>query len=163
MLAKFIAFATLAVTALGQNAAWSQCGGQNWKGSTKCIAGYTCKSQNSYYSQCVPGGQGKLTLAISLGLSLTDQFPVITTTTQRTSSTKAPASTRTSQSSSGPSNGVSYKASFTQYGAGDTFGSPNCQTKTAACFFYTQPGFSAAVSENLYGVGPVRMFIVTKI
>ncbi|KAF4548724.1 Endoglucanase-like protein 2 [Elsinoe fawcettii] len=48
----------------------------------------------------------------------------------------------------------SYKASFTQYGAGDTFGSPNCNTNTAACGFYTNPGYSAAVSQNLFGVGP---------
>lgn len=47
--------------------------------------------------------------------------------------------------------GVSYLSSFTKYGAGDTFGSGNCQTATAACGFYTSPGFSAAVSQNLYG------------
>ncbi|PSK42377.1 hypothetical protein B9Z65_4291 [Elsinoe australis] len=47
-----------------------------------------------------------------------------------------------------------YKASFTHYGAGDSFGSPNCNTNTAACGFYTKPGYSAAVSQNLFGVGP---------
>lgn len=50
--------------------------------------------------------------------------------------------------------GPTYKTTVTYYGAGDTFGSGNCNTNTAACFFYTQPGFSAAVSQNLYGVGP---------
>ena len=44
-----------------------------------------------------------------------------------------------------------YKASFTAYGAGDSFGSGNCNTNTAACGFFTNPGFNAAVSENLYG------------
>lgn len=43
---------------------------------------------------------------------------------------------------------------MTHYGAGDSFGSPNCNTNTAACAFYTYPGYSAAVSQNLYGVGP---------
>jgi hypothetical protein len=66
-----------------------------------------------------------------------------------TGSTK-PA-TSTTPASSG---GLTYKASFTHYGAGDSFGSPNCNTNTAACFFYTQPGFSAAASQNLFGVGP---------
>lgn len=47
-----------------------------------------------------------------------------------------------------------YKSSFTMYGSGDTFGSQNCQTTSAACGFYTSPGYSAAVSQNLYGVGP---------
>lgn len=50
--------------------------------------------------------------------------------------------------------GATYKTTVTYYGAGDTFGSGNCNTNTAACFFYTQPGFSAAVSQNLYGAGP---------
>ncbi|KAI9037989.1 putative extracellular endoglucanase/cellulase [Aspergillus affinis] len=30
-----------------------QCGGINWKGSTQCESGYTCKKQNPYYHQCV--------------------------------------------------------------------------------------------------------------
>jgi len=58
------------------------------------------------------------------------------------------------------------------YGAGDTFGSPNCNTNTAVCFlnqldktffthnhvqacgFYDNPGYNAALSQNLFGAGP---------
>ena len=47
-----------------------------------------------------------------------------------------------------------YRASFTQYGEGDGWGSANCNTATAACGFYSYPGYNAAVSQNLYGVGP---------
>jgi hypothetical protein len=47
----------------------------------------------------------------------------------------------------------SFKASFTQYGKGDSFGSGSCNTATAACGFYNKPGFNAAVSQNLFGVG----------
>jgi len=69
-----------------------------------------------------------------------------------------------------------YKASFTEYGSGDSVGmlqppllhptpsrlvhanfapgSPNCNTLTNACGDYTSPGYAAAVSQNLYGVGP---------
>ncbi|MCJ1352510.1 MAG: hypothetical protein MMC33_002494 [Icmadophila ericetorum] len=47
-----------------------------------------------------------------------------------------------------------FSATFTEYGAGDTFGSQNCNTATAACGFYTYPGYNAAASENLFGVGP---------
>jgi hypothetical protein len=32
---------------------------------------------------------------------------------------------------------ATYKASFTEYGAGDSFGSPNCNTNTVACGFYS--------------------------
>lgn len=34
-------------------ALWSQCGGQNWSGSTECCAG-ECKVFNEYYAQCIP-------------------------------------------------------------------------------------------------------------
>ena len=46
-----------------------------------------------------------------------------------------------------------YTASFTEYGSGDENGSGNCNVATTACGFYTDPGFSAAVSQNLFGVG----------
>ncbi|KAI7194640.1 hypothetical protein KC343_g14051 [Hortaea werneckii] len=135
MLAKNVFLALLAaVGSLAQNAAYSQCGGQGWTGSKTCVSGYTCQAQNQYYSQCLPSGQ------------------VGVTTKQTTAA--SPTSTQGSSNGGGGGGGVSYKASFTQYGAGDTFGSPNCNTNTAACFFYTQPGFSAAVSQNLYGAGP---------
>ncbi|KAF2153626.1 glycoside hydrolase family 45 protein [Myriangium duriaei CBS 260.36] len=47
-----------------------------------------------------------------------------------------------------------YKASFTEYGSGDQNASGNCNTVTTACGFYTSPGYSAAASQNLFGVGP---------
>ncbi len=45
-----------------------------------------------------------------------------------------------------------YKATFTAYGAGDSFGSGNCNTNSAACGFFDNQGFNAAASENLFGV-----------
>ncbi|KAK3207835.1 hypothetical protein GRF29_96g550153 [Pseudopithomyces chartarum] len=47
-----------------------------------------------------------------------------------------------------------YKASFTQYGSTDTWGSGNCNVASTACGFYTSPGYSAAISQNEFGVGP---------
>ncbi|KIJ31028.1 carbohydrate-binding module family 1 protein [Sphaerobolus stellatus SS14] len=32
---------------------WGQCGGIGWTGSTVCVAPYTCKVSNAYYSQCL--------------------------------------------------------------------------------------------------------------
>ncbi|OAG03681.1 uncharacterized protein CC84DRAFT_1260793 [Paraphaeosphaeria sporulosa] len=49
---------------------------------------------------------------------------------------------------------TTYKASFTQYGSTDTWGSGNCNVASTACGFYTSPGYSAAVSQNEFGVGP---------
>jgi len=46
-----------------------------------------------------------------------------------------------------------YKATITEYGSGDSNNSGNCNQVTA-CGFYTQPGYSAAASQALFGVGP---------
>ncbi|KAL1590091.1 hypothetical protein WHR41_01201 [Cladosporium halotolerans] len=133
MLLELFPLAILLVgTAIAQSPAYGQCGGQGWSGSTSCVSGYTCKAQSQWYSQCLPGsGSG--------GNNPT------------TTSTK-PASSSPTNGGSG-SNGKSYTASFTQYGSTDTWGSGNCQTKTTACGFYTQ-GYNAAVSQNVFGVGP---------
>lgn len=34
-------------------AAWGQCGGRGYSGSTSCASGLTCKKQNDWYSQCL--------------------------------------------------------------------------------------------------------------
>ncbi|KAI9655753.1 MAG: hypothetical protein M1821_005188 [Bathelium mastoideum] len=50
--------------------------------------------------------------------------------------------------------GTTYNSTFTFYGEGDSRGDGTCNTNTAACGFFTNPGFSAAVSQNLYGAAP---------
>jgi len=137
MLSKTLLLAMAAAsTAIAQNAAYAQCGGQSWTGSTACVSGYTCMYSSAYYSQCVPSSAAS--------------------TVKTTTATKSPAaasSTAASSSGNAPS-GQTFKASFTEYGSGDTFGSGNCNTATTACGFYTSPGYSAAVSQNEFGVGP---------
>jgi len=76
-------------------------------------------------------------------------------------STTAVAQAATSAKSTSPAASTSvasgsYKASFTEYGSTDDNGSGNCNVATTACGFYTSPGYSAAVSQNEFGVGPVR-------
>lgn len=41
--------------AAAQASPYGQCGGSGWTGSTSCVSGYQCTSQNPYYYQCVPG------------------------------------------------------------------------------------------------------------
>ena len=139
-LCTFALYAALASAAQGP---WQQCGGINWTGGTTCISGWTCVPQanNPYYSQC---------LQVSNAVSSPAQPAPPATTKAAT----PPPATSSPASSGGGSSGQSLKASFTFYGAGDTFGSPNCNTNTAACGFFTSPGFSAAASQNLFGVGP---------
>ena len=128
----------------------------NWTGGTTCTSGWTCQAQNPYYSQCLQGASTpSQPAASSAAPPASSAAPPAT----KPVSSAPPASTATSakpaQSTTPASGGgLTYKASFTHYGAGDSFGSPNCNTNTAACFFFTQPGFSAAVSQNLYGAGP---------
>ncbi|KAM0328575.1 hypothetical protein ACHAQA_004983 [Verticillium albo-atrum] len=40
-------------TGTGVAQPWAQCGGRNWTGATQCTAGYTCRVQNEWYSQCL--------------------------------------------------------------------------------------------------------------
>ena len=70
-----------------------------------------------------------------------------------TSTAKAAASSAAASTGTGPV----YKASFTEYGSQDTWGSGSCNVATTACGFYTtgSTAYSAAVSQNEFGVGPV--------
>lgn len=112
----------LTIAAFGSSAnaaaaAYAQCGGQGFTGDKTCVSGYTCVANGVYYSQCLPASN----TAKPASTSKTSAAPV--------STSKA--------ASGGGSSGTTYKASFTQYGSGDTFGSGNCNTKTTACGFYT--------------------------
>ena len=157
MLFKFVTLATIISATAAQSPAYGQCGGQGWSGSSTCVSGYTCKAQSQYYSQCLPGSgkslptpQRRISLTMLPGGGGGGSNP--TTTVRTTTSSAKPANTGGSSSGG---NGKSYSASFTQYGSTDTWGSGNCQTKSTACGFYTQ-GYNAAVSQNVFGVGPVR-------
>jgi len=78
---------------------------------------------------------------------------------QQTTAKTTAVAKATSAAKAPSSGGKSYKASFTQYGSTDTWGSGNCNVKTTACGFYTtgKTGYNAAVSQNEFGVGPVRL------
>ncbi|KAK4565443.1 hypothetical protein LTR86_004060 [Recurvomyces mirabilis] len=129
-----------ASSAYAQQAAYAQCGGQNFQGSTTCASGYHCVAQNSYYSQCIPGsGSGS-----SPTTKVTSSAPSKTSATSKAAASTSPAT------GSG-----TYKASFTEYGSNDQNNSGNCNVPTTACGFYTNAGgYSAAVSQNEFGVGP---------
>lgn len=84
----------------------------------------------------------------------------------KTSTTKATAPTSSKTSSqpapTSPNNGIGqvYKASFTEYGSTDSWGSGNCQVATTACGYYTN-GYNAAVSQWVFGAGPVSTLTFT--
>jgi len=116
-----------------QVAEYGQCGGIGWTGSTTCVSPYVCSVINAYYYQCLTGSAGGTTAT----------------------STSVKATSTSTSSSAGPSaTGVTYTASFTEYGSTDNNGSGSCNVLTTACFEYTSPGYSAAVSQNVFGVGP---------
>ena len=43
-----------------------------------------------------------------------------------------------------------------RYGLNDSNNSPNCNTATVSCGFFSNPGYNAAVSQNLYGAASGR-------
>jgi hypothetical protein len=144
MLSKTLFLTVLSTSAYAATApVYGQCGGQGWTGATTCASGSTCTYSNAYYSQCLPGSAAPVVSSVKT--STTSKAAVKVTSTTAAAS-KAPTSAPVS-------GGTTYKASFTQYGAGDTFGSGNCQTTTTACGFYST-GYNAAVSQNEFGVGP---------
>lgn len=104
MALQLLSFGLLAggALALPQNggtvAAYGQCGGQGWNGGSTCVSGYHCVAQNSYYSQCIPGGASSSTPAKTTTKS--SSTPVKTTTSTRPASTtsKAAGSSTTSKS-----------------------------------------------------------------
>jgi len=151
-----IATVALSTSALAATAAeWAQCGGQGFTGPTQCASGLTCKAQNPYYSQCLSSGgsnNGGAAPAAPKPAKTTTKAPAPAKTTSKAAA--APAKSSAAAAPASGSSGNALKASFTQYGAGDTFGSGNCNTATTACGFYTSPGYSAAASQNLFGVGP---------
>ncbi|KAJ8062223.1 hypothetical protein OCU04_008775 [Sclerotinia nivalis] len=66
----------LVSTATAQGAAYAQCGGKGWTGTTTCVGGYVCTYSSEYYSQCLPG-----------------TATLTTITSSKTSSSAAPSST----------------------------------------------------------------------
>ncbi|KZP17925.1 glycoside hydrolase family 45 protein [Athelia psychrophila] len=112
-----------------QVAGYGQCGGIGWTGSTTCASSFTCSVVNAYYSQCLPGSASPTTVKSSAAAS-------------KTTSSAGPSAT-----------GVTYTSSFTEYGSTDSWGSGNCNVLTTACGYYTSPGYNAAASQNIFGVG----------
>ncbi|KAF8594706.1 endoglucanase [Ceratobasidium sp. AG-I] len=84
-----------------QQAAYAQCGGQNWTGGTTCVSGYTCTASSVWYSQCVPG-------------------TAATTTT--TSTTKASTTTTSTSASASSTSGVcsGTRTKFTYFGVNES-------------------------------------------
>lgn len=130
---------------------YGQCGGKGWTGATTCAAGSTCVVSNAYYSQCLASGSGATSAKVTTTAKATSQAAVSTSKAKAATSAAKSASAAASPAAG---SGTTYKASFTEYGSTDTWGSGNCNVATTACGFYTSPGYSAAVSQNEFGVGP---------
>ncbi|KAJ5768870.1 Immunoglobulin E-set, partial [Penicillium odoratum] len=79
--------------AYAQVAAYGQCGGSAYSGSSTCTSGYYCTSQNPWYYQCVPG-----TATASTTSKSTTATIATTTTTTSTTSTSKTTTTATSTS-----------------------------------------------------------------
>jgi len=152
MFSKVFLLAVAATSALATQPMYGQCGGESWTGSTSCVSGATCQYSNAWYSQCLPG-EGTTTQAASTKAATTLSTKAATTQA-KTSAVASPTTASSAAPAESSSSSALIKASFTEYGSGDDNGSGNCNTATTACGFYTSPGYSAAVSQNEFGVGP---------
>ncbi|KAF1351116.1 hypothetical protein BDV97DRAFT_163723 [Delphinella strobiligena] len=150
-----LSLAALVASASAQVAAYGQCGGTGYSGGTTCVAGYTCTYQNAYYSQCL-ASTGTASTTTKTSSTTAKSSSTTTSTSTKATTTTSKTSTKTSSTSTAvaSSSGTTSRASFTEYGSTDDNGSGNCNTLTTACGFYTYPGYSAAVSQNEFGVGP---------
>lgn len=52
---SLLALSLFAGLSVAQNAAWAQCGGEGFSGSSTCVSGYKCTVVNQWYHQCQPG------------------------------------------------------------------------------------------------------------
>lgn len=98
-------------TAAAQGAAYAQCGGTGWTGSTACASGYVCTYANAYYSQCLPGtgestsereGERKeVTAAYKDKMPTSGNIATLTTVTSATTSAGTKTSTAATPGSTG--------------------------------------------------------------
>lgn len=54
--------------------AWSQCGGQGWKGQGTCCDGLRCHRDNDWWSACVPGASLAHATAVGRGAQRASSF-----------------------------------------------------------------------------------------
>ncbi|OLN85427.1 Endoglucanase gh5-1-like protein 1 [Colletotrichum chlorophyti] len=90
-----VALGALAGAAAAQSGPWGQCGGQDWKGATTCVSGYTCVFSNQWYSQCLPGSSPPppaTTLVTRTSAATTSTSTLTVTSTIKTSATPQPSS-----------------------------------------------------------------------
>ncbi|KAI0123201.1 glycoside hydrolase family 5 protein [Xylariales sp. AK1849] len=82
---------TFAGVALAQVAAYAQCGGSTFTGTTTCVSGYTCVATNEYYSQCVPGSAVTSVVEEATSTTLATSTVAATATTAAASATSTAA------------------------------------------------------------------------
>ncbi|KAJ4286290.1 hypothetical protein N0V90_013324 [Kalmusia sp. IMI 367209] len=115
MIGKLVLFgAVLESVAIAANAPYAQCGGVGFSGDTTCPTAYTCKVQNDYYSQCVPG-----TGSASSSSASSSKAPssTLVTATKSASSSSATTAGSSSTASAVPSGGVKCTGTFTPVSA----------------------------------------------
>ncbi|KAK3335831.1 putative cellulase precursor [Cercophora scortea] len=110
-------------TALAEVGAWGQCGGNGWTGEKVCIAGYTCKYSNDWYSQCLPGTAAVTTTSTAKATTTTSTSTVKATTTSvattlKTSTTSSAPSTTSSAAASGKLKWLGVNQSGAEFGDG---------------------------------------------
>ncbi|KAI9712122.1 MAG: hypothetical protein M1820_001831 [Bogoriella megaspora] len=109
---KAVLTLALPSAAFAQQAAWAQCGGIGFSGSTACVSGSACVKLNDYYSQCQPGATSATAVAPTTFTTATSKAGP-TTTTAATKTTVSSASTTISgPTASGTGPGTTLRSGY---------------------------------------------------
>ncbi|KAJ6107107.1 Immunoglobulin E-set [Penicillium sp. IBT 18751x] len=95
-----VAILALAHTVQAQVAGYGQCGGIGYSGSSTCISGFACASQNPYYYQCLPGTTTTHTISTTTARTTTTTTTTSKTTTIAVSTTTTSTKTATATTNS---------------------------------------------------------------
>ncbi|KAF9735454.1 hypothetical protein PMIN02_000991 [Paraphaeosphaeria minitans] len=101
-------FGALVQGAVAANGPYAQCGGTGYAGETSCPSGYTCKVQNEWYHQCVPGAAASST-GSSARTSSSSAATAKPSTTLVTSSTKSASVSVSASASASATSGAGVK------------------------------------------------------
>ncbi|KAG4435872.1 hypothetical protein IFR05_008638 [Cadophora sp. M221] len=154
-----LAAAALVSAVSAQSGAYGQCGGQDWKGATTCIAGYYCSYGNPWYSQCLPGSPPAGTTSTTSAAATTPPTSVGGTTSKSSTSSK-PATVTTSSggtpTTSNAPGGTTAAASGNPFSGVALYANPYYASEINA---YAIPSLTGAMATKAASVAKVPTFV----
>ncbi|TGO58471.1 hypothetical protein BELL_1289g00010 [Botrytis elliptica] len=145
----------LVSAAAAQGAAYAQCGGTGWTGSTTCASGYVCTYGNAYYSQCLPGtgesASERETEREKVTAAYEDKMPTYGNIATLTTVTSATTSAGATPSSAGKTKYIGTNIAGFDFGCTTDGQMTHFVSKTGHNIFRLPVGWQYLVNNNLGG------------